>query len=345
MKHYSFPKIRQYHQVLRDLKLHHQYVGKNENGDPIFDNTKELPTLEFQGVVKLHGTNSAIVFSPDGSFYCQSRENIIDEVKDNAGFAHWVNKEGYKIWQNVWHFLDFELGKLPRPLLKHAIIFGEYCGGSVQKGVALNELPKMFVIFGLKAIYEDETTEWLDSSLIDEMPEINVYNIARIPTYDIEVDLARPDRAIDEMMQMVEDVENECPFAKSFGVSGIGEGLVFKERGEYGFGNSYKIKGEKHSKSKIKKLPTVDVVKMDNLQQAVETHIHEDRLQQIYDKIVLTEADKVPQNIGIFIQNLIADAWEEEGDSIRASDISRKEFGAATSKVAARWFQNKLKEI
>jgi hypothetical protein len=106
-------------------------------------------------------------------------------------------------------------------------------------------------------------------------------------------------------------------------------------------GNAFLIE----SKSKIKKLPTVDVVKMDNLQQAVETHIHEDRLQQIYDKIVLTEADKVPQNIATFIKNLIEDAWEEEGDAIRASDISRKEFGAATSKVAARWFQNKLKEI
>jgi len=341
MKHYSFPKIRQYHQVLRNLKLHYQYAGKNENGDLIFDDTKELPVVEFQGVVKLHGTNSAICFyNPNGSFYCQSRENIINEVKDNAGFAHWVNKEGYKIWDNIK-----ELKVSSLSVIKDIVVFGEWVGGSIQKGVALNELSKRFVIFGLKVIYEDDTTEWLDSSLIDEMPEINVYNIARIPTYDIEVDLARPDKAIEKMMQMVEEVENECPFAKSFGVSGIGEGLVFRQKGEYGFGNSYKVKGEKHSKSKIKKLPTVDVVKMDNLQQAVETHIHEDRLQQIYDKIVLTEADKVPQNIGIFIQNLIADAWDEEGDSIRASDISRKEFGAATSKVAARWFQNKLKEI
>jgi len=341
MKHYAFPKIRQYHQVLRDLKMHYQYVGKDENGDPIFDSSKELPVLEFRGVVKIHGSNGAICFSPDGSFYCQSRENIIDEIKDNAGFAHWVNKEGHKIWNN----LHYSINQPDANVVKHLVVFGEWAGGSIQKGVAMNELPKMFIIFGLKVIYEDDTTEWLDSSLIDEMPEINVYNIARIPTYDVEVDLARPDKAIEKMVQMVEGVENECPFAKSFGVSGVGEGLVFKERGEYGFGNSYKVKGEKHARSKIKKLPTVDVVKMDNLQQAVETHIHEDRLQQIYDKIVLTEADKVPQNIGLFVRQIIEDAWIEEGDAIRASDISRKEFGAATSKVAARWFQNKLKEI
>jgi hypothetical protein len=340
MKHYSFPKIRQYHQVLRDLKMHYQYVGKDANGDPIFDSSKELPVLEFQGVVKLHGSNGALCFSPDGSFYCQSRENIIDEIKDNAGFAHWANKEGYKIWENIK-----QLDVLRSNLVKHIVIFGEWVGGSIQKGVALNELSKRFVIFGLKVIYEDETTEWLDSSLIDEMPEINVYNIARIPKYEIEVDLNRPDRAIDEMMKLTESIGDECPFAKTFGVSGTGEGIVWSLKGEYGFSHSHKTKDDRHSRSKIKKLPTVDIVKMDNLQQAVETHIHEDRLQQIYDKIVLTEADKVPQNIATFIKNLIEDAWIEEGDAIRASDISRKEFGAATSKVAARWFQNKLKEI
>jgi len=83
MKHYSFPKIRQYHQVLRDLKLHHQYVGKDDAGNPVFDGNKQLPSLEFEGVTKIHGTNAAICFSPDGSFYCQSRENIIDEINDN----------------------------------------------------------------------------------------------------------------------------------------------------------------------------------------------------------------------------------------------------------------------
>jgi hypothetical protein len=342
-KHYTFPKIRQYHQVLRDLKLHYQYVGKDENGDPIFDSTKELPVFEFQGVTKIHGTNSAIVFSSDGSFYCQSREKIIDEIKDNAGFAHWVNKEGHKIWLNLWHVLGQT--KNHSSPVKHIVLFGEWAGGSIQKGVAMNDLPKMFIIFGLKVIYEDETTEWLNSSLIDEMPKINVYNIARIPTYDIEVDLDRPDKAIEKMVEIATKIGDECPFAKSFGVSGIGEGVVFRLKDEYGFGNAYKVKDERHQKSKIKKLPTVDVVKMGNIQQAVETHIHEDRLQQIYDKIVLTEADKVPQKIADFLRLLIEDAWTEEGDAIRASDISRKEFGAATSKVAARWFQNKLKEI
>lgn len=35
MKHYSFPKIRQYHQVLRDLKLQLSYFGKDEKGQAV----------------------------------------------------------------------------------------------------------------------------------------------------------------------------------------------------------------------------------------------------------------------------------------------------------------------
>ncbi len=337
MKHYAFPKIRQYHQVLRDLKLHHQYVGKDENGDPIYDSSKELPVIKFIGRVKLHGTNSAVCFSPDGSFYCQSRENIIDEIKDNAGFSHWVNKEGKGVWESVKHL--FNRG------IKHVVVFGEWCGGSIQKGVALSDLSKRFVIFGIKVIFEDDSSYWLEESLIPEIPEINIYNISRYKSFEVEVDLNRPDKAIEMMISFTTEVGDICPFAKEFGVEGIGEGIVWRPVGDPSYSFAHKTKDERHSKSKIKKPPTVDVIKMDNIQQAVVTHIHEDRLQQIYDKIVLTEADKAPQNIANFIRLLIEDAWDEEGDSIRASDISRKDFGSATSKVAARWFQNKLKEI
>jgi hypothetical protein len=203
----------------------------------------------------------------------------------------------------------------------------------------------MFAIFGLKVIYEDDTAEWLDSSLIDEMPEINVYNVSRVPSYEIEVDLNRPDKAIDVMVEIATKIGDECTFCKTFGVSGIGEGVVWREEEKHSFDNAFKVKDERHQKSKIKKLPTVDVVKMDNLQQAVETHIHEDRLQQIYDKIILTEADKVPQKIGEFVQRCISDVWDEESDSLRASDISRTDFGKASSRKCASWFQNKLKEI
>lgn len=332
-KHYSFPKIRQYHQVLRDLKLQLSYVGKDENGDPIYKEPDTWPTIPFMGKIKNHGTNSGIVFSEDGSFYCQSRENIIDEIKDNAGFAHFVNKQAYKIFDKIED--KFFNG------VKHVIIYSEFCGGSIQKGVALNQLPKMMVVFGCKLVFEDDTTKWVDSSNIYN-ESIGVYHVNRAPIYEIDIDLNRPDRAIEQMNVWVDAIDKECPFAKTFDVFGVGEGLVFSEKNEHGFSNSWKVKGTSHQKSKIRKLPTMDVVKMDGIQEAVETHCHEDRMQQIYDKIVLTEADKVPQNIGLFVRECLGDIWEEESDSLRASDISRKDFGEAISKSCATWFKNKI---
>lgn len=345
MKHYAFPKIRQYHQVLRGLKLAHQYCGKDEAGDPIYDSSIKLPIVEFVGYTKLHGTNAAVAFHPDGTFYCQSRENIIDEVKDNAGFAHWVNKEGKGIFNQIKH--EFE-NSIAGASVDYVVVYGEWCGGAIQKGVALNELTKRFVVFGMKAIHTvcllSMEHHWRDSSYIQDH-SINVYNITEAPSYHIGVDLERPDKAIEDMVNMATGIGDECPFAKLFGVSGIGEGVVFREAGQHSFENSFKCKDDRHSKSKIRKLPTVDVVKMDNIQQAVETHCHEDRMEQIWDKVVLTEADKDPKNIGDFLRKLIEDLWTEEGDALRASDISRKEMGNAVSKVGARWFQNKLKDF
>lgn len=340
MKHYPFPKIRQYHQVLKDLKLRHCYVGKDDAGEPVYDMTRELPVVTFRGTVKLHGTNAAIVFMPDGSFYAQSRENVITEEKDNAGFAHWVHKEGYRLRE-----------KLKRNITNGpVIVYGEWCGGSIQKGVAINQLPKQFVVFGMRWFHSDPEyavvlDTWLDSTEL-EFPEIGVHNIKSAPIYQIEVDLNRPDKAIELMTEWVDEIDKVCPFAKRFGVEGHGEGIVFRHVNEHGDWRSYdlafKVKGESHTKSKIRKLPTVDVVKMDGIQQAVETHCHEDRMEQGWNAVVHHPDDAKPEKIADFIRWVINDLWTEEGDALRASDISQREIGAAVSKKAARWFQQKL---
>lgn len=336
MKHYKFPKIRQYHQVIRDLKLQHQFIGKDEEGNPCYDNTKELPVVEFEGRIKLHGSNSAVVFDNNGNFYCQSRSNIIDENKDNAGFASWVNKEGHKIWENVKNHYDVDL-------YDEIVVYGEWCGGSIQKGVALNNLDKMFVIFAVRTIH-GEDKEWQEFEGL-ENPEINVFNIARIPPYTIKVDLNNPQMAIDQMNKWVDEIDQECPFCKNvFGVSGHGEGLVFTVKGTNDFSTAYKVKGSNHSQSKVKKLPKVDPVKLENLQKAVELHCNEDRLEQGWNEIVLSEEDKTPKKIGDFVRWMVNDIWEEEGDSLRESNITKQEIGKSVSKKSANWFQNKLQE-
>jgi len=337
MKHYAFPKIRQYHQVLQSLKLSYQFSGVDEKGDPIYDDTKELPIITFEGFVKLHGTNAAIVINSDGTYYCQSRENVIDQIKDNAGFAHWVAKDGYKI---VPHFKSDNDGV-------RTIVYGEWCGGSIQGGVALSSMQKMFVIFGVKQVFttdnsnEEVTSVWSSTSY--ENPDIGVFNVRRTKPYIIEVDLNQANKSIEIMNQWVDSIDKECPFAKTFDISGHGEGIVFKPIDDPSFSRAFKVKGESHSKSHVKKTITVEVVKLDSIQVAVETYCNEDRLEQGYGIVVSSPADAVPQKIANFIKWVVEDIWNEESDSLLASDISRKEITGAVSKKAATWFQNKLK--
>lgn len=336
MTHYKFPKIEQYHQVIKKLILQNQFEGLDDNGDAIYNKNKELPTITFEGRVKLHGSNGAIVFDKDGNFYCQARNRIVTEESDNAGFAFWVNKEGHKIWDNLKSHYDVDS-------FDQIVIYGEWCGGNVQKGVALNQLEKMFVIFAVRTIKDDEKY-WEDFEGM-ENPDIHVYTSKMIPAYEIDVDLNYPQKAIAKMNEWVDEIDKECPFCKKlFDVSGHGEGIVWTEKGTNNFSVAFKTKGESHSKSKVKKLPTVDPVKLENLEKAVELHCNEDRLEQGWGEIVLTEEDKTPKNISAFVKFIIGDIWDEEQDSLRESNIERKELGKAVSRKAAAWFQNKLQE-
>jgi len=55
MKMIKFPSIEQMNSTIKNLTMHFQYVGKDEDGKGIFDSSKVLPTVWFTGTTKLHG--------------------------------------------------------------------------------------------------------------------------------------------------------------------------------------------------------------------------------------------------------------------------------------------------
>jgi hypothetical protein len=318
-KHYKFPKIGQYRNALRELIDAAQYVGKDTEGNAVYDKNANLPVVHFNGAVKLHGTNAAIVFEADGGFYCQSRERIVSSESDNAGFASWVEGQGYRLRE-----------KLPTHGWDTFVVYGEWCGGSIQKGVALNELPKMFVVFGAKV-----DGVWVESSSFT-FHDIGIRHTSEAGDWQIDVDLANPEDAIEQMTTWVENVENECPFGKLFDVTGIGEGLVFRIGSD--FDVAFKVKGEKHAKSKIRMLPTVNVEKLKSLREVGEKFCDEERLQQSWDRMT----DHSVSGMGSFIKDVITDIWSEENDTLGESGIERSELGKIVASIAVKWFHNKL---
>lgn len=343
----KFPSIEQFRNVIRHVQQHTRYAGKDENGDAIYDQSKPLPTLKFRGTVKLHGTNAGIVYDVDtDTFTYQSRERELTITQDNAGFML-AQLKNESIWRDVVNQAMSEIWIPPVPIKKVAI-FGEWCGSGIQKGVALTQLPKMFIVFAVKAVLSDESTHWLPIGEFDiHLPEFGVYNIDTFPTYEIDIDFKFPEIAQNKMIEITEEVEKECPVGKYFGVSGIGEGVVWTciSEGWEHSGTWFKVKGEKHSASKVKTLAAVDVEAVENMRQFVKSVVTEARLEQGLDNLVREQLKPFEmKSMGDFIRWVYNDVLKEEMDTIVANQIDTKKLGSAVANEARPWFIKKFNE-
>ena len=73
----KFPSIEQFRAIVSNVNRHFNFIGLDENGDAIYDQTLPKPVIKFKGTVKLHGTNAGVSFNNIGGLWAQSRENII----------------------------------------------------------------------------------------------------------------------------------------------------------------------------------------------------------------------------------------------------------------------------
>lgn len=212
----KFPSVDQFRNAIRTVKDCTAYTGKDENGDPIFDYSRSYPTLHFRGYVKLHGTNAGVIFNPeDSSITCQSRERVIEPgPSDNAGFAQFMYDKTDFVVDIYTQVCDI-LGIWNR--CQKVAIYGEWCGKGIQRGVAISELDRMFVVFAVRAILDDGKELWIDPAEFDiDYPEQRIFNIATFGWYSLDIDFNKPELAQNSLIEMTTWVENECPVGKYF---------------------------------------------------------------------------------------------------------------------------------
>ena len=343
-KFFSFPEIEQFRSVIHSVHYRSRCVGKDENGDAIFDEELPLPTLKFRGSVKLHGTNAGIIFQYDESIaqytpHAQSRSNIITPISDNAGFATFVHtSDVYRLLKLLPTVTADSYAEMP-----DIQIYGEWCGGNIQKGVALNGLDKMFVIFAIKI------GRWLSDAEIKEVkiPEARIYNILDYPTYEVEIDFNNPQVAAEYMGTLVEAVEKQCPVGKAFGKEGIGEGIVWMCISEGWSGSRFwfKTKGDAHSlKTTNKEKVPIDTAKIESLQEFVNEYVSENRLNQGLDKLKENNMDLEMKSIAFFLKWVYNDIVKEELDTIVKNGLEPKDLGSPISNKARTWFIKKIDE-
>src|ERR1700728_871341 len=319
-QHYPYPSIDQFRNCVKNVRERAEHLGV------------PIPTITFTGTVKLHGTNASVVFPGDGTYYCQSRTRVISVEDDNHGFAKWVedNKEAF---QALEHSLRIYHG---------VVLYGEWFGQGIQSGVAVSSLPKRFVVFGMKQISEDDWFNRYSNILYTKV--FGFVTIWDFPTYEITIDFSAPELSQNRLVETTEAVEKECPVGKQLGVSGVGEGVVWSPQSNSFpvHGLQFKVKGEKHSETKVKTLVAVDVEKIENLRALVDSILTEHRLDKKLESLVESGLQVDIKNTGAFLKLVGSDVYKEESDTILASGFHSNEVMGEVNKKAKKYWMEKL---
>lgn len=299
------------------------------------DRGLSLPTYDYIGTVKLHGTNAGIRRTASGKIVPQSRSRILDISSDNYGFAMYVQSNLEAI-TNLFdkYFVDGQ----------DVTIYGEWCGEGIQSNVALSQLEKHFVLFNFRVDGDYQFDNYPINVDIQDN-DAGVYNIFQAPHYEVKVDFSEPTNAIHEMNELTDSIDNVCPWGEFRGVTGHGEGLVWIPRQCPEISDLwFKTKGGKHSgKPKVKGIKAkMSVEEANSIAECMQLVLPEWRLQQgithLNDEFYLMEMS----SIGPYLKWIAQDVLKEEIDTIVENGLEWKQMHKAINRRARQYFIDHL---
>jgi hypothetical protein len=319
--HVAWGSIELLHNVVRTLEF------LDEQGQP-------LPVVRYRAKVKLHGSNCAVQVHP-GGLTAQSRTAILTPESDYKGFAAWVRA-------HADYFMSLQVG---------TVVFGEWCGPGVEKGMAISQVAdKVFAVF---AVRDGDRVIHEPDELRARLPAAGApATLHVLPWEDGEIAVdyrsrAALDTVAAALNERVAAVEHEDPWVKrTFGISGLGEGLVFYPVEVDGAAASadpdslarlmFKAKGEKHRTAGTKTAVQVDASVVGSVAEFVALMVTEPRLQQG----VTTVCDGVVDaaHTGKFLAWLVADVRKESVAELAASGLTWQQVEKAVQQRARAWY-------
>lgn len=325
IEHIKFPSIEQFRTIVRHVCDNAKYHGV------------PVPTIKFVGTCKLHGSNHGICQNSAGEIYTQSRERLTAPIDDNAGSSAWTHANLDKVrpvFDRIRQLVDVNEDTIQ--------IFGEWCGGNIQSGVGLSKLRKQFIVFGIRVSKDAAHPLFLSDELVKQACGSDLDCIFNYRTWELDVDFNNPELAQQKMVEITESVEKDCPVARQqLGVDYqdelIGEGVVWTAV----FNNQtirYKVKGQKHASSKVKTLASVDVERVNSINEFVDSVVTENRLRQGLEHV----SEREPMHTGAFIKWVVGDVIKEELDTMVASGFTTKDITGRIAAVARSWFLSAL---
>lgn len=342
--HIKWTEIESFHNIRKYTAAYPQLLGGNSK-------------VTYRGKVKLHGTNAAIQVLADGTVLAQSRTSVITSTSDNAGFAKWV-EENKEHWSNLT--TSYYPNQLNKKYLgssdQSIVVFGEWCGPGIQKGVAVNQISKkIFAVFAVQALPGDELI--VDPEVIQELIQHSPDTYV-LPWYgeEINVNWFEPAEELEKAVALINlevaKVEKCDPWVQAiFGVEGVGEGIVYypvSHPGRKAFGDlCFKAKGDEHKNVKTAKPAQVDPVVVEGASAFAALVVTEARLEQgaraINDNGELVFDLK---NMGKFIGWISKDVVKECTAELEASGLTwDKHVQKQVGDTARIWYLDKCKSL
>lgn len=351
--------------VIRDIKHKTSYLGLDKDGNVQYKSSYEMPIVTAIGTEKIHGTNAGVSYSRPDGLWAQSKSNIITPESDNMGCAKAVH-ENLEAWENTIGVLAAEYNiNLSDSIIT---VYFEWSGGNIQKKSALTGLDKRAMIFQYFKVSpiepiinkegQEEKAYWLPTSYENDMmgngpndtewvdyQSANIFNIMSFPYVEVQVDFSRPDLAQNEMIKLMEENEMNSPVGQKFGIQdNILEGhyYTFMLDGRL---YRWKVKGEKHTSTKVKTLKPVDSVKEQAKIDFATYACSAGRLEQMYKEIQDTKDEGqvvTMRDFGIFLGKVNQDIHKEEQDELEKAGLSMKEVGGKVKEIIMPWYNEQL---
>jgi len=122
-------------------------------------------------------------------------------------------------------------------------------------------------------------------------------------------------------------------------ISMIGEGIVWTAEVK-GVVHRFKVKGEKHSSSKVKTLAAVDVEKLNSIKEFVDYAVSESRFNQALENVFPNSEPIDVKKMGEVIRWVVNDVIKEEMDTLVENQLEPKEINKYISaKVREMFFK------
>ncbi len=331
MEFKAYHKIKQFKDIVRDVRHQANFKGIDNNNEPIYEESKK-PIINFTGTVKLHGTNAGICYYP-GEMLAQKRGSLLGNDNVNAhmefnAFVQYTEKDNFQK-------LMSELHKQYCTLDEQITLYGEWAGKGIQKSVGISTLNKAFYIFDCKVYnFKTEESKWINIEHI--RPSIdNVYNIHQFETYKLDIDFNEPGMFQNRLIEYTNKVEQSCPVTKQLKSEGIGEGVVWT-----GYWNKqkyiFKVKGEKHSTTKVKKLASIDPEVVKSMHDFVDFACTQNRIEQGIKEVDAKEKKDMPS----LLKWVANDIMTEESDTLKANNLEWKQVaGECNNRVRQVFFK------